>query len=76
MFDTQKRDEDEVIRIFPLEKFDTSKTKINMGMIGISKDNETRIENEEELFSTIPPDDITSNEYIFNKEMKNETTNE
>lgn len=36
-----------------------------MGMIGVSKDNEVRVENEEELFSTIPPDDITSNEYIF-----------
>ena len=67
MFDTQKRDEDEVVRIFPLEKFDTTKTKINMGMIGVSKDNETRVENEEELFSTIPPNDITSNKYIVEK---------
>ncbi len=75
IFDTQKRDDDEVVRIFPLEKFDTTKTKINMGMIGVSRDNETRIENEEEIFSTIPPDDITCNEYIFNKEVKNETTN-
>ena len=38
MFDTQKRDNDEVVRIFPLEKFDTTKTKINMGMIGIIRD--------------------------------------
>lgn len=65
IFDTQKFDEDEVVRIFPTEKFDTTKTKINMGMIGISKYDETRVENEEELFSTIPLDNITSNEYIF-----------
>lgn len=70
MFDTQKREDDEVVRIFPLEKFDTTKTKINMGMIGVSKDNETRIENEEKLFSTIPPDDITSNEYIFREKVE------
>ena len=67
MFDTKKRDEDEVVRIFPTEKFDTTKTKINMGMIGVSKDNETRVDNEEELFSTIPPNDIISNEYIVEK---------
>ena len=36
-----------------------------MGMIGVSKDNETRAENEEELFSTIPLDIILENEYIF-----------
>ena len=36
-------------------------------MIGVSKDNETRVENEEELFSTIPPNDITSNKYIVEK---------
>ncbi len=65
MFDTQKEDNDEVVRIFPIEKFDTTKTKINMGMIGVSKDNETRAENEEELFSTIPLDIILENEYIF-----------
>lgn len=65
MFDTQKEDNDEVVRIFPIEKFDTTKTKINMGMIGVSKDNETRAENEEELFSTIPLDSILENEYIF-----------
>ena len=65
IFDTQKEDNDEVVRIFPIEKFDTNKTKINMGMIGVARDNETRVENEEELFSTIPSDDITSNEYIF-----------
>ena len=34
-------------------------------MIGVSKDNETRVENEEELFSTIPSADIKSNEYVF-----------
>ncbi len=61
MFDTQKEDNDEVVRIFPIEKFDTTKTKINMGMIGVSKDNETRAENEEELFSTIPLDIILEN---------------
>jgi len=65
MFDTQKEGNDEVVRIFPIEKFDTTKTKINMGMIGVSKDNETRAENEEELFSTIPLDIILENEYIF-----------
>ena len=70
IFDTQKLDEDEVVRIFPTEKFDTTITKINMGMIGISKDNETRVENEEELFSTIPSDNITSNEYIFREKQE------
>lgn len=65
MFDTQKEDNDEVVRIFPIEKFDGNKTKINMGLIGISKDSEIRVENEEKLFSTIPPNDITSNEYVF-----------
>ena len=38
-----------------------------MGMIGISKDDETRIENEEELFSTIPLDNITGNEYFLER---------
>lgn len=61
----QKEDNDEVVRIFPIEKFNTTKTKINMGMIGVSKDNETRVLNEEELFSTIPSDGIKSNEYVF-----------
>lgn len=65
MFDTQKEDNDEVVRIFPIEKFDETKTKINMGMIGVSKDNETHVLNEEELFSTIPSDSIKSNEYVF-----------
>ncbi len=37
-------------------------------MIGVSKDNETCVENEEELFSTIPLDSISENEYIFRKE--------
>ena len=36
-----------------------------MGMISVKKDNETRVENEERLFDTIPPDNITSNEYII-----------
>lgn len=66
----QKLDEDEVVRIFTTEKFDTTKTKINMGMIGILKDNDTRVENEEELFSTIPLDNITSNEYIFREKQE------
>ncbi len=65
MFNTQKDDNDEVVRIFPLEKFDEIKTKINMGMISVFKDSETQVLNEEELFSTILPDDITSSEYIF-----------
>lgn len=65
MFDTQKEDNDGVVRIFPIEKSDETETKINMGMIGVSKDSETRVENEEELFSTIPQDDIISNEYVF-----------
>ena len=65
MFDTQKEDNDEVVRIFPIEKFDETKTKINMGMIGVSKDNETRVLNEEELFSTIPSVGIKGNEYVF-----------
>lgn len=65
IFNTQKEDNDEVVRIFPIEKFDTTKTKINMGMIGISKDSEVRAENEEEIFSNIPPNDITNNEYFF-----------
>ena len=56
---------DIVVRIFPIEKFETTKTKINMGMIGVSKDNEVRVENEEELFSTIPSADIKGNEYVF-----------
>lgn len=50
------------------EKFDM--TKINMGVMGISKDDETRVENGEELFSTISLDNITSNEYIFREEQK------
>ncbi len=46
-------------------------------MIGVPKDNETKVENEEELFSTIPPDDIANNEYIFKgDDVKNETINE
>ncbi len=65
MLDTQKEDNDEVVRIFPIEKFDTAKTKINMGMIGVSKDNETRVLNEGELFSTIPSVGIKGNEYAF-----------
>ena len=64
-FDSKKFDNDEVVRIFPLEKLDQTKTTINMGMISVKKDNETRVENEEELFDTIPPDNITSNEYII-----------
>lgn len=31
---------------------------------------ETRVENEEELFSTIPLDNITSNEYIFREKQE------
>ncbi len=41
------------------------KQKINMGMIGVTKNNENYALHERELFSTIPPDDITNNEYIF-----------
>ena len=65
MLNIQKQENDAVVRIFPIEKFDATKTKINMGMISVSKDNETRVENEEALFNTIPPDGITCNEYIF-----------
>ena len=36
-----------------------------MGMISVKKDRETHVENEEELFDTIPTDNITSNEYII-----------
>ncbi len=64
-FDSKKYDDAEVVRIFPLEKLDQTKKAINMGMISVKKDNETRVENEEELFDTIPPDKITSNEYII-----------
>lgn len=64
-FDSKKYDDAEVVRIFPLEKLDQTKTQINMGMISVKKDNETRVENEEELFDTIPSNNITSNEYII-----------
>lgn len=70
IFDAQKLDEDEIVRIFPTEKFDATKIKINMGMIGVFKDNEIYVENEEELFSTIPPDNITRNEYIFREKQE------
>ncbi len=36
-----------------------------MGMIGVSKDSETYVLNEEKLFFTIPPDGITNNDYVF-----------
>lgn len=32
-FDSKKYDDAEVVRIFPLEKLDQTKTTINMGMI-------------------------------------------
>ena len=64
-FDSKKYDDAEVVRIFPLEKINQEKTTISMGMISVKKDNETRVENEEELFDTIPPDNITSNDYII-----------
>ena len=64
-FDSKKYDDAEVVRIFPLEKLIKEKTTINMGMISVKKDRETHVENEEELFDTIPTDNITSNEYII-----------
>ena len=75
MFDTQKREEDEIVRIFPLEPIDGKKTKINMGMLGVSKDSEIRVENEEDLFHTIPPEDIEYNEYILMECDNNEKVN-
>ena len=75
MFDTQKREEDEIVRIFPLEPMDGKKTKINMGMLGVSKDSEIRVENEEDLFHTIPPEDIEYNEYILMECDNNEKVN-
>ena len=63
------------MRIFPLEPIDGTKTKINMGMLGVSKDSEIRIENEEDLFTTIPPENVEYNEYIFKECDDNEKAN-
>ena len=46
-----------------------------MGMLGVSKDSEIRVENEEDLFHTIPPEDIEYNEYILMECDNNEKVN-
>ena len=64
-----------LLEFFPLEPMDGKKTKINMGMLGVSKDSEIRVENEEDLFHTIPPEDIEYNEYILMECDNNEKVN-
>lgn len=72
-FETQllhckKYDDAEVVRIFPLEKRPYKKEKIcEMGVISVRKDNEVRVENEEDLFSTLPAE-VEENVYHFGKE--------
>ena len=63
IFDAKKYTDAEVVRIFPLEKIDGKKTKIDMGMISVRKDDVVRTETYEELFDTIP-DNVESNVYI------------
>lgn len=63
LLETKKYDDAEVVRIFPIEKDNTNKDKINMGMISVMKDEDTRIEDKEKLFETIP-DVVKSNEYF------------
>ncbi|MCM1052568.1 MAG: recombinase family protein [Ruminococcus sp.] len=65
-FDSKKYDDTEIVRIFPLEKINCQKNKINMGMISVKKDNKTLVENENQLFSTIPKV-ISKNIYYFEK---------
>lgn len=62
-FDAKKYDDAEVVRIFPLEKIDGKKTKIEMGMISVSTDDDVRTDTYEELFDTIPCE-TDENEYI------------
>ena len=62
-FDAKKYDDAEVVRIFPLEKIDGKKTKIEMGMISVSTDDNVRTDTYEELFDTIPCE-VDGNEYI------------
>ena len=62
-FDAKKYDDAEVVRIFPLEKIDGKKTKIEMGMISVSTDDDVRTDTYEELFDTIPCE-VEGNEYI------------
>ena len=62
-FDAKKYDDAEVVRIFPLEKIDGKKTKIDMGMISVRTDDVVRTDTYEELFDTIPCE-IDGNEYI------------
>ena len=61
-FDAKKYDDAEVVRIFPLEKIDGKKTKIDMGMISVRTD-DVRTDTYEELFDTIPCE-VDGNEYI------------
>lgn len=68
MFIGKKYDDTEIVRIFPLEKYDENKTKIEMGLISVKKDNYTLVENEEELFTTIP-EEVTENVYYLNESM-------
>lgn len=47
------------------QKIEMERALKNKYGYGVSKDSEIWTLNEEELFSTAPPDDIKSNEYIF-----------
>ena len=61
----QKEENDEVVRIFPLEnKPYNGKTEIEMAMICVKKDNEVKVLNEEDLFDSIP-DYVEENVYYF-----------
>jgi site-specific DNA recombinase len=54
MLDCKLYEDTSIVRIFPLEdKPYNDKEKIDMGVISVKNDNKVRIENEEELFTTI-----------------------
>lgn len=50
----EKPDNGEIVRIFPLEKVKKKEGKINMGMISVTNINDSKLNDPEDLFYTLP----------------------
>ena len=66
----EKLDNSEIVRIFPLEKNKKKEGKINIGMISAININETKLNDLEDLFYTLPHKINLS----YNKKKLNENT--
>ena len=70
LFNTHKFNDEIVVRIFPLEELKKDTEQLKMGMICVTDKDDIRIDSYEELFDTLPPQDIEANVYINYKKLE------